>query len=148
MSQTDSSKNSSLSTQEMSFSSDIGKEIDSTSTTPVASPNRSPPPLNRLNLNLETNGLLPPEDIGKIYNESALSKDEKRRLLMSVYKYAQPTPFGEDSLKTVRRICNEHIVRNIKFISGEFLNDMTKSCLLYTSPSPRDRTRSRMPSSA
>ena len=27
-------------------------------------------------------------------------------------------------------------------------NDVPKSCLLYTSPSPRDRTRSRMPSSA
>ena len=26
--------------------------------------------------------------------------------------------------------------------------DMMKACLLYTSPSPRDRTRSRMPSSA
>ena len=26
--------------------------------------------------------------------------------------------------------------------------DKIKSCLLYTSPSPRDRTRSRMPSSA
>ena len=26
--------------------------------------------------------------------------------------------------------------------------DIYKSCLLYTSPSPRDRTRSRMPSSA
>ena len=26
--------------------------------------------------------------------------------------------------------------------------DMVKGCLLYTSPSPRDRTRSRMPSSA
>ena len=26
--------------------------------------------------------------------------------------------------------------------------DMAKACLLYTSPSPRDRTRSRMPSSA
>ena len=26
--------------------------------------------------------------------------------------------------------------------------DMDKICLLYTSPSPRDRTRSRMPSSA
>ena len=25
---------------------------------------------------------------------------------------------------------------------------MAKNCLLYTSPSPRDRTRSRMPSSA
>ena len=28
------------------------------------------------------------------------------------------------------------------------LQDYSKSCLLYTSPSPRDRTRSRMPSSA
>ena len=27
-------------------------------------------------------------------------------------------------------------------------NDISDSCLLYTSPSPRDRTRSRMPSSA
>ena len=26
--------------------------------------------------------------------------------------------------------------------------DVAKACLLYTSPSPRDRTRSRMPSSA
>ena len=29
-----------------------------------------------------------------------------------------------------------------------FRNEMVKACLLYTSPSPRDRTRSRMPSSA
>ena len=28
------------------------------------------------------------------------------------------------------------------------LMDIYNSCLLYTSPSPRDRTRSRMPSSA
>ena len=28
------------------------------------------------------------------------------------------------------------------------INKLDKSCLLYTSPSPRDRTRSRMPSSA
>ena len=27
-------------------------------------------------------------------------------------------------------------------------NEQSKNCLLYTSPSPRDRTRSRMPSSA
>ena len=33
---------------------------------------------------------------------------------------------------------------------GEFKDNMTRiqACLLYTSPSPRDRTRSRMPSSA
>ena len=29
-----------------------------------------------------------------------------------------------------------------------YIADKYKSCLLYTSPSPRDRTRSRMPSSA
>ena len=30
----------------------------------------------------------------------------------------------------------------------KFANELTSYCLLYTSPSPRDRTRSRMPSSA
>ena len=30
----------------------------------------------------------------------------------------------------------------------KFLNEELNACLLYTSPSPRDRTRSRMPSSA
>ena len=39
-------------------------------------------------------------------------------------------------MKEVRRICNEYGVILIH------------DCLLYTSPSPRDRTRSRMPSSA
>ena len=29
-----------------------------------------------------------------------------------------------------------------------FAKELAKTCLLYTSPSPRDRTRSRMPSSA
>ena len=31
---------------------------------------------------------------------------------------------------------------------GAFIEQPVKTCLLYTSPSPRDRTRSRMPSSA
>ena len=34
----------------------------------------------------------------------------------------------------------------LKILAGLILP--TKGCLLYTSPSPRDRTRSRMPSSA
>ena len=39
----------------------------------------------------------------------------------------------------------EHIsIENIEVVS----NGMDWNCLLYTSPSPRDRTRSRMPSSA
>ena len=31
---------------------------------------------------------------------------------------------------------------------GQFIKPIFDICLLYTSPSPRDRTRSRMPSSA
>ena len=33
-------------------------------------------------------------------------------------------------------------------LTPHYANQVFKSCLLYTSPSPRDRTRSRMPSSA
>ena len=36
----------------------------------------------------------------------------------------------------------------MKKIGNQIVFDVTHSCLLYTSPSPRDRTRSRMPSSA
>ena len=35
-----------------------------------------------------------------------------------------------------------------RFLTDDFSFESDKSCLLYTSPSPRDRTRSRMPSSA
>ena len=40
------------------------------------------------------------------------------------------------------------ILDKIKLASEEKLILLPESCLLYTSPSPRDRTRSRMPSSA
>ena len=44
------------------------------------------------------------------------------------------------------------LCRSVTPIKGESLGylkgDMNQNCLLYTSPSPRDRTRSRMPSSA
>ena len=33
-------------------------------------------------------------------------------------------------------------------INYDQVDDLYRDCLLYTSPSPRDRTRSRMPSSA
>ena len=36
----------------------------------------------------------------------------------------------------------------LKNFGSEFLDDQNKICLLYTSPSPRDATLSRMPSSA
>ena len=35
-----------------------------------------------------------------------------------------------------------------RYINGQEIRNWMQACLLYTSPSPRDRTRSRMPSSA
>ena len=49
----------------------------------------------------------------------------------------------ENSIPTSGEEINDEIVN-----SPERLEEMYRSCLLYTSPSPRDRTRSRMPSSA
>ena len=40
-------------------------------------------------------------------------------------------------------ICDELGDDNVKYVNTNIMD-----CLLYTSPSPRDRTRSRMPSSA
>ena len=52
-------------------------------------------------------------------------------------------------------IKNNHQIKDCKALIlpgvGSFdpaINNLSKTCLLYTSPSPRDRTRSRMPSSA
>ena len=40
--------------------------------------------------------------------------------------------------------CNRHFMS----LSKRIKDGIRRACLLYTSPSPRDRTRSRMPSSA
>ena len=40
------------------------------------------------------------------------------------------------------------IIGSFAFKNKKIFTNTIKSCLLYTSPSPRDRTRSRMPSSA
>ena len=45
-------------------------------------------------------------------------------------------------------INDERAAKESEMISLGVREDESGSCLLYTSPSPRDRTRSRMPSSA
>ena len=64
--------------------------------------------------------------------------------------------FSRDSIFSVK--CFEGLVNvsfkgsEIKLSAGNTIivrnNELVRDCLLYTSPSPRDRTRSRMPSSA
>ena len=50
--------------------------------------------------------------------------------------------YGIGPTRSVKVLADTNIDKNIR------VKDLTDDCLLYTSPSPRDRTRSRMPSSA
>ena len=52
----------------------------------------------------------------------------------------------EIHLKNGRNITEDTGFHDVKFADADCI--ILKICLLYTSPSPRDRTRSRMPSSA
>ena len=54
--------------------------------------------------------------------------------------------FGPDMPEVVR--VNVDSIEDVEFVSSEPTEVIHPNCLLYTSPSPRDRTRSRMPSSA
>ena len=69
----------------------------------------------------------------------------------AVTAFIGPSGCGKSTvLRTINRM---HEVIPGASVKGEILLDGTniygpKVCLLYTSPSPRDRTRSRMPSSA
>ena len=56
---------------------------------------------------------------------------------------------GEDTWYTVENNKVVEINETVPPIHYESLKQgLSRACLLYTSPSPRDRTRSRMPSSA
>ena len=46
------------------------------------------------------------------------------------------------------RASDEHVREALREFVDELIEGIDPVCLLYTSPSPRDRTRSRMPSSA
>ena len=53
-----------------------------------------------------------------------------------------------DQASEIKVLQNQVAALNDKVAENEELINKNKTCLLYTSPSPRDRTRSRMPSSA
>ena len=52
-------------------------------------------------------------------------------------------------IKKIRRKCKSYVCDITKYNEVKnIINKQSKICLLYTSPSPRDRQKSRMPSSA
>ena len=81
------------------------------------------------------------KSIRKMYEQLNLNQSDifsKTKLLLSVYRDVVWITLSESAC------VNEELV-----YYGEELNSaLVYFCLLYTSPSPRDRTRSRMPSSA
>ena len=91
---------------------------------------------------------------GLVQEQYKLSDDSAIRLTVARYY----TPSGRSIQKSYKDIANYDEDIQARLESGELYNgqQLTKAdttpyytnCLLYTSPSPRDRTRSRMPSSA
>ena len=65
-----------------------------------------------------------------------MSEDEVRKINQAAY----------DILNGARK--KKIAAKKRELYTGMWVKFEGKTCLLYTSPSPRDRTRSRMPSSA
>eukprot|EP00826_Nyctotherus_ovalis_P058814 TRINITY_DN8120_c0_g1_i3.p1 TRINITY_DN8120_c0_g1~~TRINITY_DN8120_c0_g1_i3.p1 ORF type:complete len:108 (-),score=34.63 TRINITY_DN8120_c0_g1_i3:36-338(-) len=76
---------------------------------------------------------------------SAASDVYKRQLLILLNGKKEYMAHKPDQLYRSSEPNEEDSKEESKVIHAE---DINKICLLYTSPSPRDRTRSRMPSSA
>ena len=78
---------------------------------------------------------------------------DNKKFLAEITAYRQAVDEARTLDKEKPRIthylaeCFLKIATHLSF-RPNFINYMYKDCLLYTSPSPRDRTRSRMPSSA
>ena len=63
-------------------------------------------------------------------------------------KEPQPIWAGQYSLNGNGEMTGSHWIKDGGYFLGPICITNTNSCLLYTSPSPRDTERSRMPSSA
>ena len=74
---------------------------------------------------------------------SPLAKDP-----IEVKEIKKRNPVGIKKLLTVLREAEVKLIKSHESIKSVPYNGLSESCLLYTSPSPRDISGSRMPSSA
>ena len=83
-------------------------------------------------------------------SNAEISESQKEKLVNCLGLYAAHSFLTQDKLSLAKI---EHSLGGKKFLTiylveNGMKEDEVNNCLLYTSPSPRDRTRSRMPSSA
>ena len=90
------------------------------------------------------NSKLPPEakQIDRELREVQKQKEESVR----DQNFDQAGQLREKEVELSAKI--KEVLENRKESTAGDSSEVDNSCLLYTSPSPRDRTRSRMPSSA
>ena len=69
-------------------------------------------------------------------------------ILNTIYLYGQDRITGELFATRSEVIAQNGMVATSHPLASQIGIDILKDCLLYTSPSPRDPTKSRMPSSA
>ena len=78
------------------------------------------------------------------YGIERLFKADAAALLQEATFWQVPIAAGLGALPG----CGGAVIVMTQYVSGRLSFGAVVACLLYTSPSPRDRTRSRMPSSA
>ena len=75
--------------------------------------------------------------------------ENKKQLLQVMQKEAAGTMSSSPQFKAIAKwLTSYNAISVFVKTNRKALLTVIKGCLLYTSPSPRDRTRSRMPSSA
>ena len=83
-----------------------------------------------------------PETLHWTAEDGGVSNEEAKAVMLSVWDQKK-----QESLR-IDLWTKDMPVDEMKLFFHQTLVTMSDTCLLYTSPSPRDRTRSRMPSSA
>ena len=91
-------------------------------------------------------GLVTLKDIMKITQYPKATKDSRGRLIVGAAVGVRDKEMRR--VEAVLQAGADCVVVDIAHGDSSLEVEMIKTCLLYTSPSPRDRTRSRMPSSA
>ena len=84
----------------------------------------------------------------KCYGNSSPSETTIKRWFADFKRGRRDTDDAERSGRPNEAVTSENIKKIHKIVLNDRKVKLPEFCLLYTSPSPRDRTRSRMPSSA